>query len=258
MKKILAVDDEKLMLDALTTSIRGAAPDAEIFPFQRPGEALEFARETPLDVAFLDIRMRGMSGMELATALLGLYPEINIIFCTSYDEYVSEAFRDIRCNGYITKPVDVAAVAHELSHLRVPLKQEQGGDSIRVKLRCIGRFEVFVDGEPLKFENARTKEVLAYLVNAYGGICNNQEIISVLWEDLNRHDSYFKKIRKDLIDTLEGKGCGDILFRQRGGLGINVDRVDCDYYDWKKENPEQGLPSDYMNQFAWAYSPDFE
>ncbi len=44
------------------------------------------------------------------------YPDINIIFCTGYDEYISEAFREIRCNGYISKPVDAEQVKEELSH----------------------------------------------------------------------------------------------------------------------------------------------
>ncbi len=253
--RILAVDDELLMLNSLTQSIADAAPDAEIVAFRKASEALAYAQEHPIDVAFLDINMRGMDGLTLGRELLAIYPEMNLIFCTSYDEYIAEAFRKIRCNGYITKPVDTAQIAEELSHLRVPLKKEEEGK--RVRFRCMGRFEVFVDGEPLKFESMKTKEFLAFLVNACGGICGNQEIIANLWDDDYRHESYFKKIRKDLVDTLERVGCSEILHRQRGGLGINMDAVDCDYYDWKKTHTGK-YKGEYMTQYPWAFEMDYE
>lgn len=253
--RILAVDDELLMLDALTASIRKAAPDAEIVSFRRSSDALVYAVSNSVDVAFLDIRMRGMDGLELGKKLLEIHPELNLIFCTSYDEYVSEAFREIRCNGYITKPVDAEQIARELSHLRVPLAAKSAK---RIHFQCFGRFEVFLDGEPLRFESAKTKELLACLVDAAGGITGNQEIIAKLWEDDGRHDSYYKKIRKDLTDTMERVNCEDILFRQRGGLGINTDKVSCDYYDWRKQNPNQKKPVEYMTQYSWATVPEYE
>lgn len=251
---ILAVDDEQLMLDALAASIREAAPNADVVPFRKSSDALAYAREHHLDVAFLDIRMRGMDGLELGKRLLEIYPELNLIYCTSYDEYVSEAFRSIRCNGYITKPVDAEQISTELEHLRVPMTRPV---QKRVFFHCLGRFEAFIDGEPVKFENAKTKELLACLVDACGGILGNQEIIVKLWDDDNRHDSYFKKIRRDLLETLEAVGCEDVICRQRGGIGINLDRVTCDYYDWRKQHPGK-KPQIYMSQYYWALIPDFE
>lgn len=252
MMKILAVDDEQLMLEALTQSIRKAEPSAESYSFRKSREALEFASTHPLDVAFLDIRMRGMDGLELGRKLMEIYPDLNLIFCTSYDEYVSEAFRKIRCNGYITKPVDAGQISQELAHLRIRFRPT----GKRIRFHCLGRFEVYADGQPIKFENSKTKEFLAYLVNACGEICGNQEIIDRLWEDDYSHNSYFKKIRKDLVDTLERLNCSDILYRQRGGLGINTELVDCDYYDWKKENVGAKRPKEYMTQYNWTLVPD--
>ncbi len=255
--KILAVDDEQLMLDALTGSIHRAEPDAEVHSFKRGRDALAFAQIYPIDVAFLDIRMRGMDGLTLGKQLKALYPEINLIYCTSYDEYISEAFREVRCNGYITKPVDADAIANELAHLRIPMNTVVQVDT-KVYFQCIGRFEVFIDNKPVKFENTKTKELLAVLVDAQGGICTNQEIVAILWDDDARHDSYFKKIRKDLLDTFAAYECDDVIFRQRGGLGINVNKVSCDFYDWKKINIDKKKPEDYMSQFSWANIPIYE
>lgn len=123
--KILAVDDEKLMLSALESAIRETVPKAEIISFRKARDAIEYARDNKVDIAFLDIRMSGMNGLELARELLKLYPEINVIFCTGYRDYMSEAFREIRCNGYIMKPVDKEHVREEMKHLRVPFELKE-------------------------------------------------------------------------------------------------------------------------------------
>ena len=69
--KIIAVDDEKLALEALIDSITEAVPDASILAFRKPSEAMKFIRENVCDIAFLDIQMRGMTGLELARQLKG-------------------------------------------------------------------------------------------------------------------------------------------------------------------------------------------
>ncbi len=248
--KILAVDNEKLMLGALVSSIEDAAPNSEIYSFRKATEALEFAADNAFDAAFLDIRMRGMDGLELAKELMKIDPGLNVIFCTGYDDYISEAFRDVRCNGYITKPVDAEQVARELKHLRKPVELEEE-EKKRVRFQCFGYFEAFADENPIEFERSKTKELLAYLVHAEGAICSNQEIIVYLWEDDQDHESYFKKIRKDLTETLEKLGCSDIICKQRAGIGIHVDKVDCDYYEWKKKHSERYY-GEYMKQYTWS------
>lgn len=243
--RILAVDDEKLMLNRLVRSINEAKPEAEVSEFRSGKEALAYATENKIDVAFLDINMRGMDGLTLAKELNKLYEDINIIFCTGYDEYIGEAFREIRCNGYITKPVDTEQVSKELSHLRLPMKEEK---EKRVKIQCFGYFAVNIDGKPMEFSSAKTHELFAYLVNACGGICSNQEIMTYLWDDDGAHDSYFKKIRKDLFDTLKKYDCEDIVVKTWGGMAIQPDLVECDYYNWRKENSGD-YDGEYMKQY---------
>ena len=75
--KILAADDEKLALELLVDSIRKALPDAEIFDFSKPSELLAFAQDTACDVAFIDIEMRGMTGVELAQKLKTFLPQLH-------------------------------------------------------------------------------------------------------------------------------------------------------------------------------------
>ena len=86
---IIAVDDEKLALDVLVSTIHEVVSDAQIFGFRQPFDAISFAENESCDIAFLDIKMRGMTGLELAKRLKDINAKINIIFVTGYSESVS-------------------------------------------------------------------------------------------------------------------------------------------------------------------------
>ena len=68
--RIIAVDDEELALDRLMTAIQQAAPGAELHGFFYPEDALAFLQGNGCDVAFLDVEMADVSGVELARQLL--------------------------------------------------------------------------------------------------------------------------------------------------------------------------------------------
>lgn len=101
-------------------AIREAEPSAEIHSFQKTEEALEFYRTTPCEVAFLDIQMWNMNGVDLAKRLKLLNASVNIIFSTAYGDYREEAF-DLHASGYLTKPITAKMVRRELDNLRHPV-----------------------------------------------------------------------------------------------------------------------------------------
>lgn len=142
--RIIAADDEALMLDMLTDRIRQACPQGEIHPFSSARRLLAWLEETGegFDVAFLDIEMPGMSGIALAQRLKELCPRGNLIFVTGFSQYMAEAFQ-LHASGYIRKPVTVKAVEEELRNLRYPV-QERAAPTLRVQ--AFGNFEVFMEG----------------------------------------------------------------------------------------------------------------
>ena len=107
--KIIAVDDERIALEGLLDVISEAAPAAELNGFEYPEDALAFADENQCNIAFLDVEMSGMSGVELAEQLKMRNPDINIIFATGFEEYRKEAY-DLHASGYLTKPITVEKV----------------------------------------------------------------------------------------------------------------------------------------------------
>ena len=111
---ILAVDDEELMLERLCRCISEAKSDANLVSYKSPTDALKYIKENEVDITFLDIQMRKMTGMDLAKEIKLLRPNMNIIFVTGYNDYIFKAISEIRCSGYILKPVTTEQVLKEL------------------------------------------------------------------------------------------------------------------------------------------------
>ena len=246
--KILAVDDEIIALEGLVKSIKEADNTAQVFSFRFSDEAIDFMKTNTCDVAFLDIEMYGINGVSLANILLQMNPNINIIFSTGYGNYRDVAF-DIHASGYIVKPITPEKVKKELLNLRRPVKTIN-----KLQINVFGNFEVFFNGSPLKFKYTKSKELLAYLVDRKGALCTVSELMAILFEDEGGHETYFKSIRKDLIETLENIGCVDSLIIQRGKIGINKENVYCNYFDFLdgKVKLEDIYHGEYMSQYSFA------
>ena len=106
---ILAVDDEPLMLWQLTENLKRIfeKPEYRVSGFDEVDDVMEWldAQEKgSIAYAFLDIKLRGMSGIELAKDIRERSPETKVIFCTAYSDYAMEAF-SVHAVGYLLKPV---------------------------------------------------------------------------------------------------------------------------------------------------------
>jgi DNA-binding LytR/AlgR family response regulator len=119
---VLAVDDEPPALDELAYLLNA---DGRVTHVHRAGdatEALRVLRDTEVDAVFLDIRMPGLDGMELARILHRFAHPPAIVFVTAYDDGAVDAF-DLGVTDYVRKPVRAERLAESLrrvSGLRHP------------------------------------------------------------------------------------------------------------------------------------------
>ena len=252
--RILAVDDKAMPRKVLVRAISQAAPDAEVIACAGTAEALEECEHATFDVAFLDIDMPRMNGIELARELKRLNPRVNIVFATGYGEFMSEAFM-LHSSGYLMKPITAQAVAAELENLRFDPRQSAPSDKLVV--HCFGDFEVFYNGKALDFERAKTKEVLAYLVDRQGAVVSLREIEAALWEDPAQGSvsgSYLRTLVSDLKHALADCGLSRALVKRYGELGIDTEFLACDYYDYLAGDPLaiNRWRGEYMSQYSWA------
>ena len=108
----IAIDDEPLMLGALTKAIKASPDISSVAYFSSCEDALDFIKNNHADIAFLDINMRGMGGLSLAEKISDFCPDCKIVFCTGYNTLwrtTAHGFEPCRSvhftNGYNPTPV---------------------------------------------------------------------------------------------------------------------------------------------------------
>lgn len=100
---VIYVDDEKLQLTNFRLTVEEMKIIDSLETFGEGEKALAWAEKHPVDVAFLDIEMRGMNGIELARHLKAIDENIQVVFVTAYEQYALEAY-GVDAIGYLLKP----------------------------------------------------------------------------------------------------------------------------------------------------------
>ncbi|MBR0162856.1 MAG: response regulator [Oscillospiraceae bacterium] len=118
---IILVEDAPIILRGLIRTVREELPEAEVRGFRTGAEALAYARENLVSVAFLDIELSGENGIELSRRLKEINGRTNVIFLTCHTEYTQEAIHN-HCSGYIIKPLTPEKLHRELDNLRFPVR----------------------------------------------------------------------------------------------------------------------------------------
>ena len=105
MTACVVAEDETLLREALLDALGQAWPELEIVAeCEDGGSALEAIALRKPDVAFLDIRMPGLTGLEVAAAAIEASPRTQIVFVTAYDQYAIGAF-EAGAVDYLLKPI---------------------------------------------------------------------------------------------------------------------------------------------------------
>ena len=114
IKAIIADDEEQLRL-YLKSKLTRLWPELDICGVAQNGlEALEMIENMEPDLAFLDIKMPGLSGIEVAGKITG---NCRVVFITAYDQYAVEAFEK-EAVDYLLKPVTDERLAQTVSRLQ--------------------------------------------------------------------------------------------------------------------------------------------
>ena len=111
----LIADDEPLLRDVLERLLGQLWPELEIVKVAANGvEAAEAIAALEPDIAFLDIQMPGLTGLEVAQGIEG---GTRVVFVTAYDQYAVEAF-EARAVDYLLKPLKADRLAACVERLR--------------------------------------------------------------------------------------------------------------------------------------------
>lgn len=121
MPTAVIAEDEPLLADVLREHLADVWPELSVVACATDGDmALSTIRALRPDVAFLDIRMPGLSGLQVARHLLDDAHVPVIVFVTAYDQYALAAF-GASATDYLLKPVEEARLAQALDRVRTQL-----------------------------------------------------------------------------------------------------------------------------------------
>ena len=246
--RAIAVDDELYMLETLEEAIRSSTDITQVERFSACSTALAYATENPIDIAFLDINMRGIGGLGLAEKLIGLQPRCKIIFCTGYEEYAVSAFQ-LHVSGYLMKPITAEAVQKEIDHIKGMKTTEK-----LITIKCFGNFEVLYNGDILPFKRKKAKELLAALVDRNGAGMTAKQLCAILFPDDTddaKNAAYLRQLILDLKNTLRTICADDVLRHDTPYYRIDTNLVKCDYFSFLETGKPKFL-GEYMTQYSWA------
>ena len=114
----VVAEDEALLRQALVAELQRAWPGLQVLAECEDGaSAVEALAEHTPDVAFLDIRMPGLTGLEVAAVAAEASPRTQIVFVTAYDQYAIDAF-ERGAIDYLLKPVKPERLAATVDRLQ--------------------------------------------------------------------------------------------------------------------------------------------
>jgi DNA-binding LytR/AlgR family response regulator len=139
--RVLVVDDEQPALEELGWLLARDARVGEVLTAGSAAEALRLLQDGEVDVVLSDIRMPGLSGLELAQVLRRFRNPPRVVFVTAYDEHAVEAF-ELEVVDYLLKPVRESRLAEALRRVveTGAGAAEEPDDTIPVELGGVTRF----------------------------------------------------------------------------------------------------------------------
>ncbi len=124
---VIMVDDNKVVLNGGMPIIEEVIPNAAVTGFTKPSEAVTYAKANRVTLAFLDIEMADISGLDVYRDLLKINPRTNVVYLTEYKDYSFDAW-DTGAVGFMLKPLTPEGVKKQLKKLKFPFLT--GGEDI--------------------------------------------------------------------------------------------------------------------------------
>ena len=194
MMRCVVAEDESLLREALISQLQKAWPELEILAACDDGaSALEEISAHQPDVAFLDIRMPGLTGIEIAAAMREVSPATQIVFVTAYDQYAIDAF-DKGAVDYLLKPVAYDRLVATMERLK---QRAHSHDAQQHALSAVTDLLGKLGAQGLGLQLPRQKEALVWLTASSG-----TETKLIMVDDV----AYFKADNKyTVVMTAEGE-----------------------------------------------------
>lgn len=248
--KAIIIEDEINLLQMFEIFLKDHKNYEVIQTFTNPLEALEQLPNLQFDVAFIDIEMPHLNGLELAKKLLEHNCGTQIVFTTAYIHYALDAIK-LGATEYLVKPISPEAI-NEITpkllerHKHTEILKYAVRKEATINVHCFGTFMLKnKDGQIVKWPTRKVEELFAYLLVNQDTIVNKWRLAEELWPNKSLHNIYnsvylLNKTLKEynipiaVININEG-------YRLEYPSAIQIDYVQFEQLHDKPENLEEAL-----------------
>lgn len=217
MTTALIADDEPQLRAHLAALLRAAWPALDLVAECENGlDAAQRIAELAPDVAFLDIKMPGLTGLQVAEGIEG---ETRVVFVTAYDEYAVQAF-DRAALDYLLKPVTAERLARTVERVQAGLAQPLAEGRLAQLLSQLSRqLPAPAAPAPLRWVRASRGDTI-YQVAVDDVLCfrSDDKVTLVLTE---RGEFVIRTPLVELLRALDGER----FWQVHRGVLVNVDRI---------------------------------
>ncbi len=202
--RIGIIDDEKPARSELIYLIHNVMSEAEIIEMASGEEALELLAKEHFDLLCIDINLGDISGVTLATTARKMFPKIEIVFATAYNNYAETAF-EVEAMYYLMKPfsqekVDYMLKRYQSRHSKKRDVSEETEDNKKQKLSkisiSIDKKIVMIEISSIVYLEAQNRSCMIYTKNK---IYEDGNPLSYFEEKL-KYNSFFRIQKSYLIN----------------------------------------------------------
>lgn len=249
--RILIVDSNAESLQKLEQIVCSAFPNAVVDIENDEEEACYLVERKEYSAVLTETKRIDFNGLRFARSVHDRSPQTRVIFVTNDPSFAVPAFKT-RAVGYLLAPLTKEAILEEFIDLGF-----FGDESHKIEVKTFGNFEMFCDGEIIRFGRAKSKELLAYLIDKNGTTATGSELIVNLWEDKDvdrTTRSMLHNLVADIKKTLLSYGISDVFETKRNAFRIKKEKFICDYFDLLdgKEDAVRKFKGEYMSAYSWA------
>ncbi|MBP3856788.1 MAG: response regulator [Ruminiclostridium sp.] len=229
----ISVDDQKGAAELMKIMLTRIDPDGTHITANNMNEAMKLITDDT-QIAFLDIEMPGLNGIEGAKLLQKRFPRLNIVFVTGHTEYAFRSY-DVAASAFLAKPVCEQDIEKALTRLRIPIEKKK----CPLVVRC-SPFAIFVNGETFAFRRGKTGSLFAYLMYRNGSYCTTGELVGILYDGDPDKSGALRQLIMDMKDCLTEIGAQSILVRKYGRIALDMARLEY-----------EGSLNDIPDEFGW-------
>ncbi|WP_368654607.1 response regulator [Ornithinibacillus sp. 4-3] len=190
----IIIDDEPLAIDSLTimlnqTKMVNLLNSYTIFDPDKETDILK-----QIDIVFLDIEMPEMNGLELAEKIYTINPNIEFVFVTAHEQYVTQAY-ELNITDYILKPVHFNKLITTVNRIQKDKETKKEPSlplSQTIHIHFCGAFAIHINNmvEDIPWRTSKSQELFLYLLHHQDEIISKSDLASTFWPKFNEERVY--------------------------------------------------------------------